>query len=117
MHACGFHLNSLTLVYSYLESREQNVKIYNIYSIFQILLSSVLQRSILRPILFSNFTNDLRMSTKNSDLYNIADDNSLTSLSYTLSQLIKNLQSEGNKVTDWFKKNNMIVNFHKQCKF
>ena len=50
------------------------------------------------------------MSTKNSKLHNFADDYTITSTSGTFSQLIKDLQSEANKVTDWFKMNNMIVN-------
>ena len=50
------------------------------------------------------------MSTKNSELHSFADDNTITSSSGTLSQLIKDLQSEANKATDWFKMNNMIVN-------
>ena len=43
------------------------------------------------------------MSTKNSELHNFADDNTTTSWSGTLSQLMKNLQSDANKATDWFK--------------
>ena len=53
------------------------------------------------------------MSTKNSKLHNFADDNTIKSLLGTLSQLIKDLQSEANKATDWFKINNMIVNTEK----
>ena len=50
------------------------------------------------------------MSNKNSELYNFADDKTRTSSSGTLSQLIKDLQSEANKAIDWFKMNNMIAN-------
>ena len=50
------------------------------------------------------------MSTNNFELQNFADDNTITSSSGTLSKLIKDLQSEANKATDWFKMNNMIVN-------
>ena len=50
------------------------------------------------------------MSTKNSELHDFADDNTKTSSSGTLSQLIIDWQSEANKATDWFKMNNTIVN-------
>ena len=49
------------------------------------------------------------MSTKNSELHNFADDNTITCSSSTLSQLIKNLQREANKATDRFKINNVTV--------
>ena len=66
MHAYGFDLNSITFFYSYLESRKQNVKINNTCSIFKILLSDAPQGSILGPILFNIFINDVLMSTKKS---------------------------------------------------
>ena len=91
MHAYSFDLNSLTLFYSYLKNRKQNVKINNTCSIFQILLSGVPQGSILGTILIKVFINDLLMSTKNSELHNFADDNIITSSSSTLSQLIRYL--------------------------
>ena len=110
MHAYGIDLNSRTFSYSYLKNRKQNVKVNNACSIFQILLSGVPQGSILGPILYNFFINGLLMSTKNYEFYNFADDNTTTSSSGPLSQLIKDLQSEANKVANWFKMNNMTVN-------
>ena len=44
MHADGFSTDSLIFFYSYLKRRKQNEKINNTYSVFQMLLSGVLQR-------------------------------------------------------------------------
>ena len=113
MYAYNFDLNSLTFFYSYIKNRKQRVKINNICSVFQILLSGVPQGSILEAILLNIFINDLLMRTKVFKLQNFADDNTITSSSSTLSQLIRDLQSEANKAIDWFKVNNMIVNHKK----
>ena len=52
------------------------------------------------------------MSTKNSELHNFADDNTITCSSSTLAVIkpIKDLQSQANKATNWLKIINMIVN-------
>ena len=68
LHAYGFNKKALTFLYSYLKRRKQSVKINDTESLFQILLSRVPQGSILGPILFNLFVNDLFFFIKDAEL-------------------------------------------------
>ena len=87
MHAYGFDFDTLVYFYSYLKRRHQNVKINNIYSTFQTLLSGVPQGSILGPILFNIFINYLFLWIDESSLHNFADDNTLSAFSSSITDL------------------------------
>ena len=59
LHAYGFDENALVLVYSNLKKRKQRVRINNVYSSFQEIVSGVPQGSVLGPILSNFYINDL----------------------------------------------------------
>ena len=109
LHAYGFEMNTLILFYSYLKNRKQCVKINNVFSSFMVLVSGVPQGSILGPILFNIFINDLVYFIK-SDLGNFADDNSISDAAKTIPDLINILENESNNAIEWFRGNDMIVN-------
>ena len=95
MHAYGFSSESLTFFYSYLKRRKQSVKLNNTQSVFQVLLSGVPQGSILCPILFNLFVNNLFYRVKESELHNLAADNTISSADFSVEKLLKTLETEG----------------------
>ena len=66
LHAYGLSFDTVTFLNSYLKDRKQNVRINNIFSAFQNILSGVPQGSILGPILFNIFLKDLFLCIKKS---------------------------------------------------
>ena len=77
LHAYGFSEKTVTFIYSYLNRRKQNVKIENFLK-----------------ILFKLFLNDLLATLKMSGLYNFADNNTSSSASKNMSNLIQALEKE-----------------------
>ena len=90
----GLKDEALAYIFSYHSVRKQSVKTNNCYSIFQLILSGVPQGSILGPILFNTFINDVILFIKQANVHNYADNNTITYFSKSLSYLKTTLENE-----------------------
>ena len=71
------------------------------------IISGVHQGSVLGPLLFSIFLNNLFLFNENSDLSNYADDNTLYSSVNNLEKVKQTLRRDFQIVTKWFHVNYM----------
>ena len=110
LNAYGFDRKSLKYILSYLKGRRQCVKINGKLSKFLTILAGVPQGSILGPILFNIFINDMFMFILNGNLHGFADDQTISAHADTLEELKITLCSEANIAINWLKDNKMIVN-------
>ena len=86
------------------------MRINNIYSDFEEIISGVPQGSIIGPILFNAFLNDFFYDIENASVHNFAIDNTLSCFAKTVKDLINVLKEESQVAINWFSSNNMIVN-------
>ena len=73
----GFDKKSLSFIESYFTNTKQRTKIGDSFNKYQRIITGVPQGSILGPLFFNIFINDLFLSTDKSTLYSYADDNIL----------------------------------------
>ena len=110
LDAYGLSENSLKLLKSYLENRRQRIKIGNNYSEWDTLIKGVQQGSILDPVLFNVFINDIFHFVQDSTSYNYADDNTLSYSDTNINTVVKTLENDSINLIDWFSKNLMKAN-------
>jgi hypothetical protein len=111
--AYGLSESASELLGSYLASRRQRVKIGQIYSDWNSILKGVPQGSILGPLLFNIFINDMFYILKECDLYNYADDNTMSKTGTKLQLVKTTLENETDKAMKWFSSNQMSANAEK----
>ena len=100
--AYGLSKSRLSLLLNYLTSRKQRVKIGSSYSIWNEIKRGVPQGSILGPLLFNAFINDIFMFIEKTEICNFADDNTIYGCGEDLSNILENLKHDLKILLKWF---------------
>ena len=111
LSAYGVSKEACAYIMSYLRNRKQAVKLGTIRSEWLDLKTGVPQGSLLGPLLFNIFINDFLLKLqKTCEVYNYADDNTLSYSHADLSLVKEKLEKASEQAVTWFKSNYMKAN-------
>ena len=111
LNAYGMNFEGCELIRSYLTGRKQRVKLESIRSDWMLLKRGVPQGSILGPLLFNIFINDMfYVINSPCDIYNYADDNSISCHDKDPYYVKQNLEDALDHAINWFKSNYLQAN-------
>jgi hypothetical protein len=108
----GIRGTALDWFRSYLSERKQVVDINGKFSKLRDIKISILQGSILGPILFLCYINDLQYATELFTLM-FADDTFCLNADEDIKTLIQNVNVQINRMAVWFRANKLAVNINK----
>ena len=108
--AYGIDKNGLNLIHNYLTNRKQRTKISSSYSEWYDIVRGVPQGSILGPLFFNLFINDLFLFIERTNICNFTDDSTIYSCNINLQTILKDPKYDMQNILKWFKVNSMKPN-------
>ena len=116
LEAYGFDERSITFIKSYFTDRYQRTKVGNEYSSWRKVTTGVPQGSILGPLFFNIFINDMFLFTNKCFICNYADDNTLYACNKDENKIMQDLLQDFTNLSNWFYENYLVLNADK-CHF
>ena len=110
LEAYGFSYKSILLLKSYLKGRRQRVKLFSSFSTWLEVNFGIPQGSILGPLLFNIFINDIFLFLQETEICNFADDNTIFACDVSVESVISRLNKDLYIINHWFKNNSLVAN-------
>ena len=111
--AYGFDHSALMLIHNYLTGRKQRTKVNNYFSTWMDVVSGIPQGSILGPLLFNIYLNDIFYFITEENFANYADDNTPYTIDCNVDTVKYSLINDVNALNQWFKNNYFVMNAEK----
>ena len=109
----GGDLKVINLITNYLSDRHQRVKLSGNYSSLKAITKGVPQGSILGPLLFNIFMNDLAYVIDQSTLFSYADDTQIFKSAENIDDVEHSINIDLKSVDQWYENNQMKRNISK----
>ena len=110
LSAYGFDESAITLIANYLSNRYQRVKIGSTFGSYLEILRGVPQSSILAPILFNLFINDLIFFIQETEVCKFDDDATIYSCSSNYKEATLKLSNDTHLILNWVRINSIVAN-------
>ena len=115
LDAYGFNNATLNLILSYLTGRKHRTKVNHQFSGWTDITSGIPQGSILGPLLFNIYINDIFFFVCEDKITNYANDTTPYAIEKDFDKLIERIQLDSSILLEWFNNNSFKLNPDK-CK-